>query len=391
MNPYGKNNIDMALADQGRIPTFRIEHTNGLCRSGALLTSQSEVPTPAFMPVATQATVKGISPQALWESGTRLCICNTYHLMQRPGAKVIQAAGGLSRFMGWEGATATDSGGFQAFSLGPLCKVTQQGFIFQSHIDGKRWELTPQLAMELQEQLGADLIMALDLPLPYPADEALAINAIHQTTLWAEECLDHHKKSEQMLLGIVQGGFSEELRLQSAKELVSLGFEGYAIGGLSVGEPKTLMWQLLAASLSELPDDKLRYMMGVGSPEDILTAIEMGVDLFDCVLPTRNARNGQIFTHRGRLNIKNGSYATDFNPPDPECSCPVCQQHTRAYLRHLLWANEMLGAQLATLHNLYFYQELMAKARKAIEQANFQSFKSQWLTMLNVNNDFSAS
>jgi queuine tRNA-ribosyltransferase len=193
-----------------------------------------------------------------------------------------------------------------------------------------------------------------------------------------------------MLLGIVQGGFSEELRAQSARELVHLGFDGYAIGGLSVGEPKTLMWRLLGASLSELPEDKLRYMMGVGSPEDILTAIEMGVDLFDCVLPTRNARNGQIFTHGGRVNIKNGSYAMDFSPPDPECSCPVCQHHTRAYLRHLLWANEMLGAQLATLHNLYFYQEMMAKARAAIAEGCFQSFKAQWLAALSAEDNSSA-
>jgi queuine tRNA-ribosyltransferase len=334
------------------------------------------------MPVATQATVKGIDSRMLWESGTRMCICNTYHLMQRPGAGIVQNAGGLSHFMGWDGATATDSGGFQAFSLGPLCKVTPEGFIFQSHIDGKRWELTPHLAMELQEQFGADLIMALDLPVPYPADEAQIRSALNQTTAWAEQCLLHHRADDQMLLGIVQGGFSEELRFQSAQDLVRLGFAGYAIGGLSVGEPKTIMWRMLESSLSAIPKDRIRYLMGVGSPEDILTAIEMGVDLFDCVLPTRNARNGQIFTHTGRVNIKNGSYAADFSPPDPECFCPVCQNHSRAYLRHLLWANEMLGAQLATLHNIYFYQEMMAKARTAITEGGFQAFKTQWLAAL---------
>jgi len=367
------------------MPSYKITRIDGCSRGGELVTTHGTVPTPAFMPVATQATVKGISPQELWESGTHLCICNTYHLMQRPGAGIIQSAGGLSRFMGWNGATATDSGGFQAFSLGPLCKVTPEGFIFQSHIDGQRWELTPRLAMELQEQLRADLVMALDLPLPYPANEAQAKSALEQTTSWAEQCLTHHQVNDQILLGIVQGGFNEELRLQSAKELVNLGFDGYAIGGLSVGEPKALMWRLLQASLSEIPSDSLRYLMGVGSPEDILTAIGMGVDLFDCVLPTRNARNGQIFTHTGRVNIKNGSYAADFSPPDPECSCPVCQHHTRAYLRHLLWANEMLGAQLATLHNLYFYQEMMAKARIAIIEGHYQLFKEQWLASLSTN------
>lgn len=366
------------------MPSFNINHSDGKSRAGELVTRHGVIPTPAFMPVATQATVKGIDPRTLWESGTRLCICNSYHLMQRPGAGIIQSAGGLSRFMGWNGATATDSGGFQAFSLGPLCKVTAEGFIFQSHIDGKRWELTPRLAMELQEQLGADLIMALDLPLPYPTDEAQAKSALEQTTIWAEQCLKHHTANDQMLLGIVQGGFSEELRLQSAQELVNLGFAGYAIGGLSVGEPKTIMWRMLEASLAVIPNHSIRYLMGVGSPEDILIAIEMGVDLFDCVLPTRNARNGQIFTHAGRVNIKNGSYAADFSPPDPQCSCPVCQNHTRAYVRHLLWANEMLGAQLATLHNLYFYQELMAKARAAIAEGRYPSFKSQWLASLNA-------
>lgn len=356
---------------------FTIIHLDRIARQGMLCTSQVTVHTPAFMPVGTRAAVKGISPDELQQSGTEMFICNTYHLMQRPGHELIAEQGGLAEFMGWRGAVATDSGGFQAFSLGPLCKVTPDGFIFQSHIDGKRWTLTPEFAMQVEMALGADLAMVLDLPVAYPADYAATLHALELTTAWAERCQLAHTRESQLLLAIVQGGFEVTLRERSAQELSALDFPAYALGGLSVGEPKSVMWEMLGATLPHVPVEKLRYLMGVGTPQDILTAIGMGVDLFDCVLPTRNARNGQIFTHSGRLNIKNAAYATEMLPPDPECSCPVCQHYSRAYIRHLLWSNEMLGARLASLHNIWFYQELMREAREAISNDTFTAYKDR--------------
>lgn len=343
-------------------------------RTGILTFGTLEVPTPTFMPVGTRGTVKAVSPDEVWNLGYRLILGNAYHLYLRPGHECVKALGGLHRFMAWPGAILTDSGGFQVFSLARLNKVTEQGVLFQSHLDGSRHLFTPELSVSVQEALGSDIIMCLDEVKGYPVSREQALEAVLRTTRWARRCKEAKKRVDPALFGIVQGGVFSDLRELSAQELTSLGLEGYAIGGLSVGEPREAMIEMTEAAVSHLPETVPRYLMGVGKPQDILDAVLRGMDLFDCVLPTRNARNAMLFTSHGPLNIRNACYRNDARPVDPNCSCPLCQKHTRAYLRHLFLEKEIYGLTLATLHNLAFYSALMHRIRTAIEENRLRSF-----------------
>lgn len=348
-------------------------------RLGRLHTPHGVIDTPVFMPVGTQATVKAMSPEELQEIGARIILSNTYHLFLRPGHRLVERAGGLHKMMNWPGAILTDSGGFQVFSLSDRRKIEEEGVTFRSHLSGEKLFLSPEVAMEVQNALGADIIMAFDECPPYPAEEEYVRQSLERTTRWAARCLAAHQKKEtQALFGIVQGGMFAHLRRKSAEQLVELDFPGYAIGGLSVGEPKQLMYEMLEVTTPLLPEDKPRYLMGVGSPDALIEGSIRGIDMFDCVLPTRIARNGTVMTSQGRLVIRNRQYAEDFGPLDPHCNCYTCRNYSRAYIRHLIKADEILGIRLTTYHNLFFLVKLMNDIRNAIAEDRLLDFRDQF-------------
>jgi queuine tRNA-ribosyltransferase len=348
-------------------------------RLGRLHTPHGTFETPMFMPVGTQATVKTMSPEELEEIGSGIILANTYHLYLRPGHEIVREAGGLHRFMNWNRGILTDSGGFQVFSLSPLRKITEEGVSFRSHISGEPLFLSPEKSIEVQNALGADIIMAFDECPPYPAEREYVQASLERTTRWAERCLKAHRRpQDQALFGIVQGGMYKDLREQSAKQLVAMDFPGYAVGGLSVGEPKELMYEILSHTTPLLPADKPRYLMGVGSPDALIEGVIRGIDMFDCVLPTRIARNGTTMTSQGRLVVRNARYARDFSPLDPECDCYTCRHYTRAYIRHLIKADEIFGLRLTTYHNLYFLTRLMERIREAIRKDRLLDFRDQF-------------
>ncbi|OPY58131.1 MAG: Queuine tRNA-ribosyltransferase [Pelotomaculum sp. PtaU1.Bin035] len=361
--------------------SFTVTKKNHACRArlGLLHTPHGTVETPVFMPVGTQATVKAMTPEEVRNAGGRLILSNTYHIYLRPGHELVKEAGGLHRFMHWDGPILTDSGGFQVFSLGPLRKVSEEGVTFRSHIDGSEHFFSPEKAMEVQMALGSDIAMAFDECAPYPCSPEYALGALERTSRWAERCLAVHRREDQGVFGIVQGGTFPDLREKSARELVGLNFPGYAIGGLSVGEPKNLMYEILDYTVPLLPEDKPRYLMGVGSPDCLIEGVARGIDMFDCVLPTRIARNGTVLTRRGKLVVRNAEYASDFAPLDPDCSCYTCRNYTRAYLRHLIKAGEILGIRLTTIHNLHFVLELMKEIREAIHEGEILEYRDRFL------------
>ncbi|MGQ9531634.1 MAG: tRNA guanosine(34) transglycosylase Tgt [Desulfotomaculales bacterium] len=341
-------------------------------RLGRLVTRRGVIETPVFMPVATQATVKTMLPDEVWQLGARMVLANTYHLYLRPGADTVARAGGLHRFMAWPGAILTDSGGYQVFSLARLSRVSDEGVLFRSHIDGSEHFLTPERVVALQEALGSDIAMVLDECVPYPCGYEEARRAAERTLVWAERSVRYHRRPDQALFGIVQGGVYRDLRTTHARELVALDFPGYAVGGLSVGEPKELMYEILDVVEPLLPEEKPRYLMGVGSPDCLVEGVARGIDMFDCVLPTRMARHGTVFTRRGPLAVRNAACAEDFRPLDPECDCYVCRRFTRAYVRHLLKAGEISGVRLTTWHNLHFVLSLMREIRASIAAGTFE-------------------
>lgn len=348
-------------------------------RLGVVHTPHGSFETPAFMPVGTQATVKGMTPDELKEIGAGIILSNTYHLYMRPGSELIRDAGGLHSFMNWNRPILTDSGGFQVFSLSDLRDIKEEGVTFKSHIDGSRHVFTPELAIKIQNDLGSDIIMSFDECIPYPADHNYAKKSLERTTRWAERCKIAHKNTEkQALFGIVQGGVYADLREQSAKELTALDFPGYAIGGLSVGEPAEDMYRMLECTVPLLPEDRPRYLMGVGSPDYLIEGAIRGIDMFDCVLPTRIGRNGTVMTGSGRIIARDAKYARDFSPLDPECDCYACRNYTRAYIRHLLKAGEVLGIRLTTWHNLKFLLDLMKKVRQAIMDDRLGDFRNEF-------------
>ncbi len=364
-------------------------------RAGVIKTPHGEVHTPVFMPVGTQASVKTLSSEDLKEIGAELILGNTYHLYLRPGHQLIKKAGGLHKFMSWEKPILTDSGGFQVFSLNSLTKTTEEGVRFQSHLDGSYHLFTPEKVIEIQHALGADIAMTLDEPVTYPCSFEQARRANDLTKLWAERCKtefvklcsEDPNKHKQALFGIIQGSSYPDLRKESAKCLVDLNFSGYAIGGLSLGEPKLTTHEMIEISLSFVPEEKPRYLMGVGTPEDMIESVYRGVDMFDCVLPTRNARNGSLFTRFGKMIIKNSEYADDFSSVDSECGCSTCRNYTRAYLRHLFHTGEITAMRLATIHSLYFYMDLMRKMREAILSDNFLEWREKILSQYRSEED----
>lgn len=347
-------------------------------RCGVLRLPHGDVETPVFMPVGTQGTVKAMTQEELEALNFRIILCNTYHLYLRPGHERVARAGGLHRFIAWERNILTDSGGFQVFSLQALRRVLEDGVEFRSHLDGSTHYFTPERAVQIQHALGADIIMAFDECAPNPCSYEQARAAMDRTHRWAVRCLQAHDTS-QALFGIVQGSIYEDLRAESARFISELGFPGVAIGGVAVGEEKAEIHRVVAFTTPLLPDEKPRYLMGVGEPDDILHAVACGVDMFDCVLPTRLARNAAMITRRGRVNLRNARFAEDFGPVDPECDCPVCQRYSAAYLHHLFRAKEILAARLATYHNLYFYQWFMAQIRHAIREGNLEQFAGEFL------------
>ncbi len=350
-------------------------------RLGRVTTPHGEFTTPVFMPVGTRASVKGLTPEELKEMGVEIILANTYHLFLRPGHELIRDLGGLHGFMHWDRPVLTDSGGFQVFSLSALRKITEEGVSFNSHLDGTRYMLTPENAMEIQEALGADIIMTLDECTPYPAEFEYVKNSMELTHRWAKRCRDAKKETGQALFGIIQGGMHKELRSVSARAIAEIGFDGYALGGLSVGEEKGLMQEMVASTVEHMPGDAPRYLMGVGTPEDLVFGVEAGVDMFDCVMPTRNARNGTLFTRHGKLVIKNAQYEKDPGPIDDGCGCYTCRNYSRAYLRHLFMAGEILASRLNTVHNLYYYTDLMKGMRSAIAGERFSEFKKEFYAL----------
>ncbi|MDI6761494.1 MAG: tRNA guanosine(34) transglycosylase Tgt [Thermodesulfobacteriota bacterium] len=343
-------------------------------RLGRIVTRHGAITTPAFLPVGTQGTVKSLTPEELVEVGVEGILGNTYHLYLKPGHETIGRLGGLHRFIHWERPILTDSGGYQIFSLAKLRKISEDGVTFQSHIDGSEHFLTPEKVMEIQSTLGSDIAMVLDECVPYPSSHEYVKASTKLTTFWAERCLKARRNDDPALFGIVQGGMYRDLREESARALTRLDFQGYAIGGLSVGEPKSIMQDILEWTTPFLPEKGPRYLMGVGTPEDILHATLQGIDLFDCVLPTRNARNGMLFTSKGKISIKQARYAEDPRPIDESCLCYSCRHYSRAYLRHLYLANEILSSRLNTIHNIYYYMELMKEIRAAIEEGRLVEF-----------------
>lgn len=357
-------------------------------RLGVLKTPHGDIHTPVYMPVGTAATVKAMTPRELKEIGAEIILSNTYHLHLRPGEDLIKEAGGLHRFMGWDKPILTDSGGFQVFSLSDIRKVKEEGVAFQSHLDGSRRFISPEVSMDIQHALGADIMMAFDVCTAYPCGHTEAEDAMHRTHRWAERCKAHHTDGGQVLFGIVQGAFFEDLRIQSAKALADMDFFGYGIGGLSVGEPKPVMYGMLETLMPHMPEHKPRYLMGVGSPDCLIEGVLRGVDMFDCVLATRIARTGSCFTSRGRLVIKNAQYARDFAPLDEECDCYACQNFSRAYIRHLFKAGEITGARLATIHNLRFLLRLMENVRQAILEDRLMDFRNAFFSKYDMTRNF---
>jgi queuine tRNA-ribosyltransferase len=365
-----------------RVPEFRFEllAQDGTARRGRLHTAHGTVETPAFTPVGTAATVKAMTPEMLRRAGAEIVLANTYHLMLRPGAERIARLGGLHRFMAWPGPILTDSGGFQVMSLAERRTIDERGVTFASHLDGSRHELTPERAVGIQDLLDATITMVLDECTPYPIEPETAAASMRRSMRWAERCRAAFRaRPGYGLFGIVQGSVDPELRLESAQALVDIGFEGYAVGGLAVGEGQALMFDTLDVTMPALPADRPRYLMGVGKPDDLVGAVARGVDLFDCVLPTRSGRTAQAWTRRGALNLRNAVHAEDPRPLDEECPCPTCRDFSRAYLHHLVRAGEILGAMLLTWHNLSYYQELMAAMRRAIEQRALDAFAARVL------------
>jgi queuine tRNA-ribosyltransferase len=367
---------------------FELLTSDGKARAGKLDTAHGSVETPAFMPVGTQGSVKAIEQRELNEVGAQIILGNTYHLYLRPGTEIIQSAGGLHRFIGWNKPILTDSGGYQVFSLNELREIEEEGVTFKSHLDGSSHAFTPESVVQIQRQLGSDIMMVLDECAPYPSEPEYAKRSNAMTVRWAERCKKAFESGTELygypqsLFGIVQGSIYPEIRRQSVEALVKIGFDGYAIGGLAVGEPADVMYSMIEVCEPFLPADQPRYLMGVGTPVNLLEAVARGVDMFDCVLPTRNGRNANFFTRSGSINIRNAKYKTDFTPPDPECSCYTCSSFSRAYLRHLFQVKEILGLQLATIHNLSFYLWLMQEARAAIREHRFGEWKMKMVSQL---------
>lgn len=358
--------------------TLRQQDRQTKARLGQLRTARGVIETPAFMPVGSLGPVKGLEPDDLQNLGFRLMLNNAYHLYLRPGHKVVAELGGLHAFTGWPGAILTDSGGFQIFSLAKLCKITDDGVTFQSHIDGSTHFITPETAIGIEEALGADIIMAFDQCVALPASREAIQEGVRRTTEWAKRCQGSRRRTDQALFGIVQGGLEADLRRRSAQELVALDFEGYAIGGLSVGESKADMYAMLDTTAPELPEAKPRYLMGVGLPEDLIEGVARGIDLFDCVVPSRHGRTGWLFTGFGRVSIKQAQYTRDERPIDPDCGCPVCKRYSRAYLHHLFNVKEMLGSRLNTIHNLWYFADLMQRIRSSIERGTFLALRDEF-------------
>ena len=363
-------------------PMFKLLGTDPRCkaRRGRLTTGHGVIETPAFMPVGTQGSVKGVSPGELRELEAQVILGNTYHLFVRPGMEVIRHFGGLHRFMNWGGPILTDSGGYQIFSLAKLRKITEEGVHFQNHLDGTPTFISPEIAMEIQAALGSDIAMVLDECPPYPCQRDYAARSLELTARWAKRSKELAGAEDQIVFGIVQGGTFEDLRLASAQATVQIGFDGYAIGGVSVGEPELEMMQAVEWSEPFLPNDKPRYAMGLGTPPQLLELIARGIDMFDCVLPTRLARNGTAFTADGTLNLKNAEFALQQSPIEEDCACPACREFTRGYLRHLIKAEEILGLRLVTLHNLHFYLDLMRRAGREIDSGNFDRFRRDFVS-----------
>jgi len=362
--------------------TINILKEEGRARLGIVRTQHGDIDTPVFMPVGTQGIVKATSPKDLKEMGVRIILANAYHLYLRPGDALIQEMGGIHRFAGWNGAVLTDSGGYQIFSLGVLREIREDGVLFQSHIDGSRHFLTPEKVIRIQENIGADIIMCLDECIPYPSSYEYTKSSVGLTSRWARRCKEAKKPDDSMLFGIVQGGFYKDLRLKSAQELIDMDFNGYALGGLSVGEPKSIMWEMIDTVVDVLPPNKPKYLMGVGFPEDIVEGVYRGIDMFDCVIPTRHARNGSLFTREGRINIKHARYTNDENPIDERCTCYTCRTFSRAYLRHLFVSHELSSYFLNTVHNIFYYNNLLKTIREALQTGSFEvfyeQFKTQW-------------
>jgi queuine tRNA-ribosyltransferase len=352
---------------------FTLKKTSNKARVGEIKTAHGNIQTPAFMPVGTRATVKGIKLKDVAKAGADIILGNTYHLMLRPGEDLIEKMGGLHNFMNWNKPILTDSGGFQVMSLSGLTKITEEGVMFSSHIDGKKYLLTPEYSMNIQHKLDSDITMIFDECVSFPATKERTAEAMERSLRWAKRSKNSFVKREGYgLFGIVQGGVFEDLRENSAKKLIEIGFDGYAIGGLAVGEGQKLMFDTLDYTVPFLPEEKPRYLMGVGKPEDIIGAVARGVDMFDCVIPTRSGRNGQAFTSQGVINIKNSKYASDKEPLDPECECETCKNYSKSYLNHLVKTGEMLGAMLMTEHNIHFYQNLIKKIRESISEGTFE-------------------
>ena len=360
---------------------FDLLSTDGKARRGRLTFPRGTIETPAFMPVGTYGTVKAMTPEELKGIGAEIILGNTFHLMLRPGTEIVRLHGDLHEFMHWDKPILTDSGGFQVFSLAEMRKISEEGVRFQSPVDGRKILMTPESSMQVQRELGSDIVMIFDECTPYPATYEQAHDSMQLSLRWAKRSKDAHADNPSALFGIVQGGMYEQLRKISAHGLLEIGFDGYAIGGLSVGEPKDERDKVLEATLPELPSDKPRYLMGVGKPEDIVEAVKRGIDMFDCVIPTRNARNGFLFTRYGTLKIRNSQYQHDTRPIDENCGCYTCQHYSRAYLRHLDKCGEILGARLNTIHNLYYYQELMRDIRAAIAENRFEQFVSEFYAL----------
>ncbi|WP_275099513.1 tRNA guanosine(34) transglycosylase Tgt [Sedimenticola hydrogenitrophicus] len=360
---------------------FEVTNLDGAARRGRITFPRGSIQTPAFMPVGTYGTVKAMTPEELESGGAEIILGNTFHLMLRPGTEIISAHGDLHDFIHWQRPILTDSGGFQVFSLGAMRKITEAGVHFRSPIDGSRIFMGPEESMAVQRQLGSDIVMIFDECTPYPATELEARVSMELSLRWAQRSKQAHGDNPSALFGIVQGGVYEALRGRSLEGLMEIGFDGYAVGGLSVGEPPADRWRVLDFLSSRLPADKPHYLMGVGTPEDIVEAVRRGIDMFDCVMPTRNARNGHLFTHQGVVRIRNAVHADDTGPLDPHCDCYTCQNYSRSYLRHLSRCNEILGARLNTIHNLYYYQSLMRAIRQAIAEQRFDAFARDFYAM----------
>ena len=357
-------------------------------RLGVVHTPHGDIPTPIYMPVGTQATVKAMTPREMTEIGTKIMLSNTYHLHLRPGEELVKEAGGIHKFMSWDKPVLTDSGGFQVFSLAALRKITEEGVSFRSHLDGSKRFISPEVSMDIQMALGSDIAMAFDVCSPYPCDHRTAEEAMHRTHRWAERCKKHHTRQDQALFGIVQGAFYDDLRIESAKTLADMDFPGYGIGGLSVGEPKPIMYDMLEKIEPHLPKNKPRYLMGVGTPDCFLEGVLRGVDMFDCVLATRIARNGTCFTKNGRLVIRNATYAHDFGPIEEGCDCYACQNFSRAYIRHLFKAQEITGGRLASIHNLRFLIRMMEEIRQAILEDRFLDYRKNFYENYDMTRNF---